>query len=299
VLPGYPLMCGFGEKMEVHIETTYKIKDDEFELLRGLIKDLTGISLANHKKMLVVSRLSKRLRTLGLADFTDYYKYVTESESGRREVDNLINRMTTNKTDFYRESHHFDYLQDSLLPQLYDEGRKQGRLKLRIWSAGCSSGEEPYTIAITAREHFKGKTGWDTKILATDLDTEILDKARLGLYKREIVEPIPPEYLRSYFKKGVGENDGLFMAKEELKNLIVFRRHNLVYDQLPAKNPLDVIFCRNVIIYFDEDTKAKVINQFHKALRSGGHLFLGHSESPFGCEDKFRLVGNSIYRKVD
>lgn len=285
--------------MELNIETAYKIKDDEFELLRGLIKELTGISLANHKKMLVVSRLSKRLRTLGLADFADYYKYVTESELGHQEVDNLINRMTTNKTDFYRESHHFDYLENVLLPQLYDEGRKQGTLRLRIWSAGCSSGEEPYTIAITLREFFKNKTGWDVKILATDLDTEILDRARLGLYKREIVEPIPHEHLRSYFKKGVEVNDGLFMAKDLLKSLITFRRHNLAYDQLPAKNPLDIIFCRNVIIYFDEDTKAKVINQFHKALKSGGYLFLGHSESPFGCEDKFSLVGNSIYKKVE
>lgn len=286
------------EYMKIHVETEYRINDTEFELLRSLIKNLTGINLSNQKKMLVVSRLSKRLRTLGLASFTAYYKYVTEDINGRGEIDHLINRMTTNKTDFYRESHHFDFLQRIALPEVYEEGGKHGNLKVRVWSAGCSSGEEPYTIAITLQEFFKLKPGWDVKILATDLDTEMLDKCRAGIYEDHIVSPIPIEYLRAYFKKGVGENEGLFMVKDVLKDLAVFRRHNMVYDSLPAKSPFDIIFCRNVIIYFDEETKMRVINQFYNALKEGGYLFLGHSESPVGSEDKFKLLGNSLYRKI-
>ncbi|MHB8841869.1 MAG: CheR family methyltransferase [Candidatus Aquicultor sp.] len=284
--------------MEIRVETEYRISDAEFELLRSLIKELTGINLSDQKKMLVVSRLSKRLRSLGLTSFAGYYKYVTEDIKGCEEIDHLINRMTTNKTDFYRESHHFDFMQKTALPHIYGEGRKHSELNLRVWSAGCSSGEEPYTIAITLKEFFQNKPGWDVKILATDLDTEMLDKSKAGIYKQEIVSPISNEYLRTYFKKGVGENEGLFMAKDTLKGMIVFRRHNLVYDSLPTKRQFDIVFCRNVIIYFDEKTKIKVINQFYNALKEGGYLFLGHSESPVGCESKFKLLGNSLYRKI-
>jgi len=284
--------------MGLRVETEYRISDTEFELLRSLVKELTGINLSDHKKMLVVSRLSKRLRTLGLTSFAGYYRYITEGSKGRDEIDHLINRMTTNKTDFYRESHHFDFMQKTALPQIYEEGRRQGKLKVRVWSAGCSSGEEPYTIAITLKEFFKSKPGWNVKLLATDLDTEMLDKSKAGIYKDQIVSPIPNEYLRTYFKKGVGENEGLFMAKGALKDMVVFRRHNLVYDSLPTKRRFDIIFCRNAIIYFDEETKIKVINQFYNALKEGGYLFLGHSESPVGCETKFKLLGNSLYRKI-
>ncbi len=284
--------------MEIRVETEYRISDKEFELLRSLIKELTGINLSDQKKMLVVSRLSKRLRALGLTSFAGYYRYVTEDIKGREEIDHLINRMTTNKTDFYRESHHFDFMQRTALPYIYQEGRKHSELNLRVWSAGCSSGEEPYTIAITLKEFFRDKPGWDIKILATDLDTEMLDKSKEGIYKQEIVLPISKEYLRTYFKKGVGENQGLFMVKDTLKDMIVFRRHNLVYDSLPTKRQFDIVFCRNVIIYFDEQTKIKVINQFYNALKEGGYLFLGHSESPVGCENKFKLLGNSLYCKI-
>ncbi|MCL6471580.1 MAG: protein-glutamate O-methyltransferase [Firmicutes bacterium] len=285
--------------MNSKIVTQFNINDTEFDLLRKLIKEVSGINLSNQKKMLVVARLSKRLRALGMSSFTKYYNYVTKDPAGRQELNHLVNRITTNKTDFYRESHHFEFLQDVLLPQLYEEGIRSSNRRLRIWSAGCSSGEEPYTIAITLKEFFKGKLGWDIKVLATDLDTEMLDKAKKGIYDEQAVAPIPPEYLRDYFMRGTGANSGLYKVKDSLKDIIAFRKHNMVSDDLPAKNPFDIIFCRNVIIYFDEETKEKVINRFYDCLRSNGYLFLGHSESLIGCESQFKLVGNSICLKVD
>ncbi|MDI6716342.1 MAG: protein-glutamate O-methyltransferase [Actinomycetota bacterium] len=283
--------------MELYVDTQYKINDREFNLLRELIKELTGINLTEQKKMLVVSRLSKRLRQLGLSNFTSYYNYIMESEQGRQEIDQLINRITTNKTDFYREPHHFKCLTDICLPQIYEAHRFSIKRKLRIWSAGCSSGEEPYTIAITLAEFFKNKPGWDIKILATDLDTEMLDKAKAGIYKKDVVAPIPEELLRRYFLKGVGTNEGLYMVKKTLKDMIIFKRHNLVKESLKVTTPFDIIFCRNVIIYFDSEEKARVINRFYNVLRSGGFLFLGHSESLLGNDGRFKLVGNSAYCK--
>lgn len=283
--------------MKLQVRTEFKISNQEFDLLRDLIKKVTGINLSDQKKMLVVSRLSKRLCELGLNNYMDYYTYLTENESGGCEVDNLINRITTNKTDFYRERHHFDFLIDTILPRLYKEGSASGSRRLRIWSAGCSSGEEPYTIATTLREFFKDKPGWDIKILATDLDTDILSKAMAGTYKADVVQPIPGNLLREYFKRGRGANAGLFQAKDTLKDVIVFRRHNLVYDDLPVRRPFDIIFCRNVIIYFDEATKRNVLNRFYGKLKIGGHLFLGHSESLLGSNEDFELVANSTYRK--
>jgi len=286
--------------MKLKVETQYRIDDDEFDLLRDLIKQLTGISLSDQKKMLVVARLSKRLRTLGLSSFIDYYNLIIDGEDGYHEIDHLINRITTNKTDFYRENHHFEFLKNVLLPQICEEGSATGDRTLRIWSAGCSSGEEPYTLAITLKEFFKGKPGWNIKIFATDLDTEILERARNGIYNEQVVAPVPPECLRAYFKKGVGANDGLYMVKDVIKSMITFRRHNLVNERLSIKRPFDMIFCRNVIIYFDEAVKNKVIYQhFYDVLRSGGHLFLGHSESLMNNNDKFKLVSNSTYRKID
>lgn len=283
--------------MSLKVET-FQISDREFDLLRNLIKELTGISLSDQKKSLVISRLSKRLRALDLTSFTGYYGYLTEGLEGRQEIDHLINRITTNKTDFYREQHHFEFLEEVLLPQIYEHGAENGKRKLRVWSAGCSSGEEPYTIAITLKEFFKDKPSWDVKILATDLDTEILEKAKKGVYSQQVVAPIPPEYLRAYFKKGVGANDGLFMVKDILKELIVFRKFNLVTEEISPKQPFDIIFCRNVIIYFDAETKMKVINSLSNALGNKGYLFLGHSESLMGNEGSVKLIGNSTYCKV-
>lgn len=283
--------------MSLKVET-FRISDREFDLLRNLIKGLTGISLSDQKKSLIISRLSKRLRALGLTSFTGYYSYITEDLEGRQEIDHLINRITTNKTDFYREQHHFEFLEEVLLPQIHEYGVESGKRKLRVWSAGCSSGEEPYTIAITLKEFFKDKPSWDVKILATDLDTEILEKAKKGVYGQQVVAPIPPEYLRTYFKKGVGANDGLFLVKDILKELIVFRKFNLVTEEISPKQPFDIIFCRNVIIYFDAETKIRVINSLSNALGNNGYLFLGHSESLMGNEGRVKLIGNSMYHRV-
>ncbi|MBS3910190.1 MAG: protein-glutamate O-methyltransferase [Actinobacteria bacterium] len=283
--------------MQIKCGAQFKIDDREFGRLKTLIKELTGINLTDQKKTLVVARLSKRLRALGLSSFAEYYYFLTET-GDYSEVTHLINRITTNKTDFFRERHHFEFLTEAVLPGICEEGEKNGTRKLRIWSAGCSSGEEPYTIAITLCEYFLDKAGWDIKILATDLDTEMLEKARAGIYCQDGVAPVPPEYLRKYFKKGVNANTGRYMAKDKLKKMVIFKRHNLTSERYPFNEQIDVVLCRNVIIYFDEATKAKVINSFHDVLRDGGVLFLGHSESAIGNESRFKLIGNSTFRKT-
>lgn len=275
----------------------YKLADKEFGQLKTLIKELTGISLTEQKKMLIVARLSKRLRVLGLSSFAQYYDLLTETGNSS-EIIHLINRITTNKTDFFRESHHFDFLKDVVLPRLYEEGMKNGTRKLRIWSAGCSSGEEPYTIAMTLQAFFSDKIGWDVKILATDLDTEILAKANKGVYSQDVVAPIPSTYLRENFKKGIGVNDGMFMVKDKLKKMILFKRHNLISEQFLFNGQIDIVFCRNVIIYFDEVTKMRVIDHFHDALRDDGTLFLGHSETVVAKDGRFKLIGNSTFLKT-
>lgn len=282
--------------MRIKCGAQFNIDDREFRQLKILIKELTGINLSDQKQALVIARLSKRLRVLGLSSFAQYYDVLTET-GDHSEVRHLINRITTNKTDFFRESHHFDFLREVVLPRIYEDGKKSGERKLRIWSAGCSSGEEPYTIAITVQEFFVDKPGWDIKILATDLDTEMLEKAKAGVYSQASVAPVAPEYLRKYFKKGVNANTGYYMANETLKKMLIFKGHNLISERFSFRGPIDIVFCRNVIIYFDEETKAKVIDYFHDVLKENGVLFLGHSESAINNESRLKLIGNSTFHK--
>jgi chemotaxis protein methyltransferase CheR len=277
----------------------FKITDQEFERISKLIRDLSGISLKEHKKMLIVSRLSKRLRVLGLENFSDYYDLLTGSnEIAGQELTCFINGITTNKTDFYREPYQFDYLQEAVLEDLFNNPSACSDGELRIWSAGCSTGEEPYTIGIILSEYFKEKRSINIKILATDLDTEVLEKAKIGIYGEQAVRPIPPDCMIRYFKRGVGINEGSYMTKKCLKDIITFAKHNLVYSPMKVNKPFDIIFCRNVLIYFDEATTKNIIyEQFYNTLKAGGHLFLGHSESLSQNNTNFEHVANSVYRK--
>ncbi len=279
-------------------QTGFTITDKEFDLFRRLIYEQTGISLSDHKRELVVSRLARRLRALKLKSFKEYYDYLIGSEDGFREMSQMINRITTNKTEFYREAHHFDFLAETLLPELAAEKEQSGVKKIRAWSAASSTGEEPYTIAITMAEFFKDRPGWDIKLLATDLDTEVLTHASQGVYSADRVEPVPKALLTKYFHKVQRNGETHYRVSSTLREMIVFRRFNLHTPVFPFKIELDFIFCRNVMIYFGNEDKLELLKKFHKVLKPAGYIFVGHSESLMMVRHLFKYRKNTIYQKI-
>ncbi|HEB91928.1 MAG TPA: protein-glutamate O-methyltransferase CheR [Gammaproteobacteria bacterium] len=272
-------------------EREFIFTDTDFEFIRQLVAKKTGIVLNDAKRNLVYSRLSRRLRQLGQAHFADYCDLLKAGDDG--ELVNFTNAITTNLTSFFRENHHFDYLRDTLLPELI-QGKADRHL--RCWSAGCSTGEEPYSIAMVLRETLPEK-GWDARLLATDLDSEVVAKAQRGIYAQERVNGISPERLRRWFLRGKADNEGMVQVRSPLRELIAFRQLNLM-QEWPINGPLDFIFCRNVVIYFDKPTQKVLFDRYAELLPVGGHLFIGHSESLFKVSDRFKLIGKTIYRKV-
>ena len=268
----------------------FLLKEDEYQRFCTLIYAESGISLGNQKQALLVSRLSTRLRDLGLATFTEYYELLTEDRN-REEFPRMLDLISTNKTDFFREPKHFDFLRQQILPEI--ESAKH----IRIWSSACSTGEEPYTIAMTLYEGIRSPAHWDIKILASDLSTRVLAKAESGTYDAERVQALPPETVKRHFLRGRGESAGLIKVKPHLADMIHFQRMNLMDDRFPIKTPLDLIFCRNVMIYFDQSTQETLVNKFHHYLKPGGYLFIGHSESLQWVKHPFELVAPTIYRK--
>jgi chemotaxis protein methyltransferase CheR len=268
------------------------IGDAEFRKLRDLIHRHTGIALGDHKRALVCSRLAKRLRSLGLGTYAEYYDLLSHSDPEGRELMEMINAITTNKTEFFRESHHFRYLNERVFPAM----RAAHQRRVRIWCAGTSSGEEAYTLAMAIGESFQSLMEWDIKVLATDIDTNVLERARRGVYPLAHVDAVPLELRQKYFLKGQGANQGLARVKPELQALIRFRRLNLIDETWPMQGPFDVIFCRNVLIYFDKVLQHKLLARFARLLRPNGFLMLGHAEAIHGFEPIYRPVGHSIYQ---
>ncbi len=268
----------------------YAISTEEYQQFRRLIYDESGIELGDQKQTLVASRLSNRLRELGLKTFSDYYGQVVEDPS-REEFTRLLDLISTNKTDFFREPKHFEFLRDRILPELAQEKR------VRIWSSACSTGEEPYTIAMTLFEHARNPDQWDFKILASDLSTRVLAKAAAGTYGEDRFRDVPPEVLRRHFLRGRGNSAGFFKVKPHLAAVIQFRRLNLMDSEFPIKSPLDLIFCRNVMIYFDRPTQETLVNKFHRYLKPGKYLFIGHSESLQWVNHTFKSLAPTIYQK--
>lgn len=275
----------------------YILSDEDFELFRRLIYDSCGINLTLSKKELVKARLSKRLTRVGANSFKDYYKYVTCTDKTGNELIHLIDSISTNKTDFFREKKHFDFLDTTLLPTLISNKIKGRNKKLRIWCAAASSGEEPYTLAITVFNHITPDNGWDVKILATDISTKILQKAINGIYKKELLNGIPQDVISAHFSKVPADNTFNYRAKDHLRNVITFRRFNLMTPQFPFKNPFDIIFCRNVMIYFDPETQHKLVTKFYNCLPKEGHLFIGHSETLSRSNSGFKYIQPAIYQK--
>ena len=270
------------------------ISDSEFRQLREFIHAHTGIALSEHKKALVCSRLSKRLRHHGLQHYSDYYVLLVEQDPEGMELMAMINAITTNKTDFFREPHHFRFLAEVVFPA-YKQNPHRER-PLRMWSAASSTGEEAYSLAMTALEAMPSFNEQDIRILATDIDTDVLSRAAGGIYTFSQASQIPEPLLQRYFLKGQGKHAGEVMAKTLLKSLVHFHWLNLLEDPWPMQEKFDVIFCRNVLIYFDKATQQKLFQRMAGALKKDGYLMLGHSEAMHGWNDIFKPVGHSIYQ---
>jgi len=257
----------------------------DFERVRKLIYQHAGISLSAVKQDMVYSRLSRRLRATGLKSFADYLAFLEKGDNG--EWEKFVNSLTTNLTSFFREPHHFPLLADYLRTL-------QGRSPIRIWCSAASTGEEPYSIAMTVVETF-GNFNAPVSIMASDLDTNVLATADKGIYPLDRVEKLSPERVKRFFLKGAGAQEGVVAVRPELRRLITFQRLNLLEPNWPVRGPLDVIFCRNVMIYFDRPTQDKILSRFAPLLHDGGLLFAGHSESFLHAADLFRSTGKTVY----
>lgn len=271
----------------------FDFTDQDFHHLRDLVSRHTGIALADNKKELVYGRVSRRLRALRMNSF-EAYRTLLE-EGGGNELEQFTNLITTNLTAFFREPHHFDYLKATILPDLLK--RRRDSAKIKIWSAGCSTGEEPYSIAIALKEAIPNLGSWDIKILATDLDSNVLAHGKTGIYTEDRLSGISDERLKKWFYKGKGVNKGKVKVHEELQELITFQQLNLM-GNWPMKEKFDVIFCRNVVIYFDKPTQTKLFSRFSGALAEDGNMIVGHSETLNKVTDKFELLGKTVYKKA-
>jgi chemotaxis protein methyltransferase CheR len=228
------------------------ITGEEFELFRALILKETGISLGDSKRALVVARMAKRLRDLGFSTYSEYYDLLSNNDPLREELPRMINCITTNKTSFFREPHHFDFLSQQLVPELQHRAAAGGPRQIRVWSAACSTGEEPYTIAITLREALGyAFPGWDVRILASDIDTEVLAAAEAGMYPLESAESVPQPLQQRMFLRGVGKWDGFVQVRPQIRSMVTFRRINFIDSAWPVHTHFDAIFCRNALIYFE------------------------------------------------
>lgn len=273
------------------------LTDSEFNELVRIIYDKTRIQMSEHKRALVTSRISKRIRALNMSSFKEYIDYLKGAPD--EEVTNFINAVTTNKTDFFRENKHFEYMKTTFLPN-WEKSYKEGKVNnLRIWSAACSTGEEPYTIAMTLHDYFGERFNhYDIKILASDIDTNVLSHACAGIYKEETVETIQTNTLKKYFLKGTGNNSGLYKVKNILQKCISFRQLNFKDEDFDIHTKFDLIFCRNVIIYFDKEFQKELFNKFYRYMKEDSYVFIGHSETLFGISDLFKYISSNIYKKI-
>jgi len=274
------------------IGADFKLTDAEFDRIRVLVREHTGISLSEAKRQLVYGRLSRRLRALKLADFRSYIELLERGEPG--ELEEFTNAVTTNLTSFFREAHHFDYLAREALPAIVR--RDDGSRRLRIWCCAASTGEEPYSIAMVLRENQELLTGWDTKLLATDLDSSVLATGSAGIYAAERLNSVSPTRQQTFFQQGPGASAGKFRVNSELRRLITFKQLNLI-GEWPMRGPFAAIFCRNVIIYFDKPTQKVLFERMARLQRPGDLLFLGHSENLYRVCDQYDLIGKTIYRR--
>ncbi|MDD1626438.1 MAG: protein-glutamate O-methyltransferase [Methylococcaceae bacterium] len=271
-------------------EREFKFTVDDFNFLRKMSNEYSGIQVSDERFDMFYSRLSKRVRKLGLGNFKEYCQYLIDHPDD--EFTGFINAITTNLTAFFRESHHFEYLRDVVIPEVLL--RNKNSRQINVWSAGCSTGEEPYSIAITLRENVPAD--WNIRILATDLDTNVLQTARNGVFAEERVSDISEPRLKRWFMRGKFAQSGQVKIRPELQQIIQFKQLNLM-KEWPMKHYFDFIFCRNVLIYFDRETKTTLAGRYAEMLASKAWLFIGHSESLNQLSSDFELVTCTTYRK--
>jgi chemotaxis protein methyltransferase CheR len=264
----------------------------DFSRLSEFIERELGIKMPPVKRVMLESRLSRRVRRLSLPDYSAYVEYVFSEEGLRTELIHMIDAVTTNKTDFFREADHFDFLLNRLLP----DRKKKGGAPFRVWSAGCSTGEEPYTMAMVLEEHRRTDPSFAWTLMATDISTKVLTLAMEGIYEMEKIMPVPLEYRKRYFLKSKDPNRSLVRVKPELRKRMDFRRLNFMDEDFGLRETFDMIFCRNVLIYFERMTQEKLLRKFCDRLAPDGYLFLGHSETLTGMDLPLRSIAPTIYR---
>ncbi len=269
----------------------FEFSDADFRALAKIAYEHAGITLPEAKRNLVYGRLSRRLRALGLSTFESYRKHL--SEHADEELQQFVNAISTNLTKFFREAHHFEHFMSHVITPFVAR-HPNGGGKLRIWSAGCSTGEEPHTIALLLAGEIKNLSTRDIRILATDIDTEVIRRGGLGVFSAESVSAVPAKY-RGALRKV--DNGDTVAVDESVRSLISFGQLNLMHNW-PMRGPFDAIFCRNVMIYFDGPTKAKLVDRFTDLLGADGWLYIGHSESLLGSHPRLKLSGRTIYRRV-
>jgi chemotaxis protein methyltransferase CheR len=272
------------------------ISNSDFGRLCSLIYEQSGINLTPDKKTMVELRIKRRLRSLHLNSYAEYCKYLFEAHNQEEEIVHLIDVVSTNKTDFFREPEHFAFLVERAIPDLME--RNESRRPLLIWSAGCSTGEEPYTLAMVLNEYGLAHRGFRFRVLATDISTTVLAKAALGVFTAEVVRPVAMNLRKKYFMRSRSQGSNLTRVVPELRQLVEFRRVNLMDNDFGLSQKLDVIFCRNVIIYFDRPTQERILQKFSKQLVTGGYAFVGHSETLHEMDVPLVPVAPALYQKT-
>lgn len=275
------------------VDKEFTFTDQNFNHIRTIVTEHSGIVLSDAKRDMVYSRLVRRLRALGIKKFDDYCTLL--EDQNHKEFTHFINAITTNLTSFFRENHHFEMLANEILPDIMQ--RNQSSKKIRIWSAGCSTGMETYSIAIVLKEIIPEHQDWDVKILATDLDTNVIDTAAQGIYQADRVTGVSDERMARWFMQGQGANEDKLKVSKELRQMVTFKPMNLL-QPFPFKGPIDIIFCRNVVIYFDKETQKVLFDRFANIHANSSYLFIGHSETLYNVTDRYQLLGNTVYKKI-
>jgi chemotaxis protein methyltransferase CheR len=274
------------------------LTERDFRKISKLVYEHCGINLHVGKKELIRARLAKRLRRGNFNTFSEYMKHVFDDKTGK-EFSVLIDSLSTNLTSFFREGQHFEFLRSRFIPSLMEQKAKKRDFRIRTWSAGCSSGEEPYSIAITLLDAVEGRGRWDIKILGTDISTSMLEVARMGVYDKQRVNPVSPMQRQKYLLSSQKDKQSVFEVSRSLRDIVLFKYLNLMGDwPINPSGGVDFIFCRNVMIYFDKPTQENLVNRFWNLLASGGVLFTGHSESLTGIKHKFKYIQPTIYMKL-
>jgi chemotaxis protein methyltransferase CheR len=275
--------------------STATLSRREFARLSGFIYEQCGIKMPEAKKTMLEGRLQKRLRALKMESFEEYDNYLFSPDGAKLELVQMIDLVTTNKTDFFREPEHFDYLIEQVLPEW---SRVHGNRRLLVWSAGCSTGQEPYTLAMVLSEYASNQPGFDFQILATDISTRVLETAKDAIYAEELLYPVPQVMKKKYLLRSKDRNSRLIRIVPELRGKVRFRRLNFLERDFGLREPFDIIFCRNVIIYFDKQTQERLLQRFYDHMRIGAHIFMGHSETLSGLDVPLVSVYPTVYRKL-